>query len=349
MRGLLLPGESERQEMSSHVETFLGQFKRTGIAPAVRREVMNELFFAGRRRQPYRVRFVVMLSFAVTLASIGLLANQLVVVLGAMLLSPLMTPIQAASAALVLGWTKQLIRTLALVAFGAAWTIGLSWVIGVISPERAVLPDTLLAMTNPTLYDLLIALIAGAASAYVIIRRDRSTLPGAAVAVSLVPPLAAAGLTISSGDLDLALAATLLFVTNLVAIILAAAGMLLFMGFTPGKMLDRNRDQIRRAILITTIMAILIAMPLAAHSSQLIEEARDRNQVELAVRDWLNPREDDFDVLAINIDGNTVEIDLIGPHEPAGIVTLTHEISSHLGPDTRVLVRWIQRNEIRMR
>lgn len=335
--------------MSSPIESFLGQFKRTGISPEHRRAVMNELFFAGRRRQPYRIRFVVMLSFAVSLASVGLLANQIIVVLGAMLLSPLMTPIQAATAALVLGWSRRLLRTLALVAFGAIWTIGLSWIIGTISPERAVLPDTVLSMTNPTLYDLLIALLAGAASAYAIIRRDHSTLPGAAVAVSLVPPLATAGLTISSGNHDLALAAGLLFVTNLVAIILAAAGMLLFMGFTPSKVLDRRRDQIRRGFIVTTIITILIAIPLGLHSSQLIEDARDRNNVEQAVGDWLELWDEDFDVSEIIIDGNQVKIDLIGPREPAGTAALTNEIIGHMGPDTRVNVRWIQRNEIRIR
>lgn len=335
--------------MSTPIESFLGQFKRTGISAATRREVLNQLFFAGQRRQPYRIRFVVMLSFAVSLASVGLLANQIIVVLGAMLLSPLMTPIQAASAALVLGWTRQLLRTLALVGFGAIWTIGLSWMIGVVSPERAVLPDTVLSMTNPTLYDLIIALLAGAASAFSMLRQDHSTLPGAAVAVSLVPPLAATGITISSGNWDLAFSAFGLFLTNLVAIVLAGAGMLLFMGFTPSKVLDRKRDQIRRGFLITTIITVLITVPLAVHSSQLIETARDRNNVEHAVGDWLDLWDEDFDVSEIIIDGNRVEIDLIGPHEPAGTATLINEIVGHLGPDTRVEVRWIQRNEIRMR
>ncbi len=335
--------------MSSPIRSFLDQFKRSGISAATRREVLNQLFFAGRRRKPYRVRFVVLLSFAVSLASVGLLANQIIVVLGAMLLSPLMTPIQAASAALVLGWTKQLLRTLALVGFGALWTVGLSWFIGVISPDRAVLPDTVLSMTNPTLYDLIIALLAGAASAYAMIRRDHSTLPGAAVAVSLVPPLAATGIAISSGHHDLAFSAFGLFITNLVAIILAAGGMLLFMGFTPTKVLDRKRDQIRRGFIVTAIITILIAVPLAIHSSNLIQESRDRNHVEQAVGNWLDLWDEGFDVSEIIIDGNVVKVDIIGPREPAGTAAMTTEIVEHLGPDTRVEVRWIQRNEIRFR
>lgn len=335
--------------MSTPIESFLSQFKRSGISAATRREVLNQLFFAGRRRRPYRIRFVVLLSFAVSIASVGLLANQIIVVLGAMLLSPLMTPIQAASAALVLGWTKQVLRTLALIAFGAIWTIGISWFIGTISPDRAVLPDTVLSMTNPTLYDLIIALLAGAASAYAMIRRDHSTLPGAAVAVSLVPPLAASGIAISSGHHDLAFSAFGLFITNLVAIVLAASGMLLFMGFTPAKVLIRKRDQIRRGFIIAGIFTILIAVPLGIHSANLIQESRDRNHVEQAVRDWLDLWEEDFDVSGINIDGHVVEIDLVGPREPTGTVALTTNIVGHLGPETRVEVRWIQRNELRLR
>lgn len=324
------------------------RWTRQDLSPEERREILSQLFFDGDRRRPYLYRFFTLLTLAVVIASFGLMADSAAVVIGAMLVAPLMTPIQAVAASLVMGWEKRQLRSLGLVAVGAAWSIGLGYGLGLIAPDRVTLPGEVLARTSPTLFDLAIALAAGAAGAYTLVRRESSALPGVAVAVALVPPLAVVGLTLENGDGDLALGALLLFGTNLVAIILAASLVLLVTGFTPRSLAERHRALIRRGVFLSVIAVLVVAVPLGVHSQRIISDARDRHNVEDAIDTWLGD-EDDYDVTLIHIDGDDVEIEIVGPREPADLGLLGEAINEHLGEDGSVSVRWIQRTEIVVR
>jgi uncharacterized hydrophobic protein (TIGR00271 family) len=323
--------------------------RRVDLSPEERREVLNQLFFDGERRRPYLFRFATLLSLSVAIASFGLLADSTAVVIGAMLVAPLMTPIQAAAASLVMGWTRRQLYTLGLVVAGATWAIALGYFFGLITPDRAVLPGEVLARTNPTLLDLGVALAAGAAGAYTLVRKESSAIPGVAVAVALVPPLSTVGITLETGRGDLALNALLLFATNLFAITMAASLVLLIVGFTPQALMARNRSLIRRGFAISAVAVVLITVPLGIHSYNIVSQASERHDVERAVRDWIGYDDEEFDVISVDIDGNHIWIDIVGPSEPTGVILLNQTIADRLGPDTTTHVRWVQRNEVRMR
>lgn len=323
--------------------------KRADLSAQERRDVLNQLFYDGERRKPYLYRFYTLLSLAVAIASFGLLADSTAVVIGAMLVAPLMTPIQAAAASLVMGWGRRQLYTVSLVGTGAIWAIALGYFFAFLTPDRAVLPNEVLARTSPTLLDLAVALAAGAAGAYTLVRKESSAIPGVAVAVALVPPLATVGITLEAGQSDLAARALLLFATNLFAIIAAAAIVLLIVGFTPQALKQRHRAQIRRGFIITGIAVTLITIPLAVHSYNIVTAATERHEIEQAVRDWIGPDNEEFDVLSVDIDGDHIWIDIIGPSEPPGVILLNQSIADRIDKDTIVHVRWVQRNEILMR
>ena len=338
------PKRGEPETALSALWSFL-KWNQQELTPEERREVLSQLFFERERRLPYLRRFATLLSLSVAIASFGLLTDSTAVVIGAMLVAPLMTPIQAVAASMVMGWERRQLNSLLLVAVAALWSVLLSYFFGLLGPDRIELPNEVLSRTSPTLFDLGIALAAGAAGAYTIVRRESSAIPGVAVAVALVPPLAVIGITLENDEADLAAGALLLFATNLAAIVFAAAIVLLITGFAPRALLELRGHRVRRGVVIAIIAVALISIPLGIHSKQIIDDARDRHEVEEAIATWLS-HDEDLDIVTVDIDGNEVIIDIVGPRQPGQLETLDELISEHMGDDTTVSVRWVQRADI---
>ena len=139
-----------------------------------------------------------------------------------MLVAPLMTPLLGVGLALTQGNPVLFRETILTVARGflVAFLIGVLmgfWLGGLPTPEMD-------ARGAPSLIDLLVAMLSGIAAAYATSRPNLSSaLPGVAIAASLVPPIATAGLAMHVGDLDLAVGSLMLFFTNIVAIAVGTA------------------------------------------------------------------------------------------------------------------------------
>ena len=166
--------------------------------------------------------FMVLIAIAATLASLGLLADNTTIIIGAMLVAPLMQPSIAIAAGIAT-------RHFALVrrGFGTLLTgIPVAILIAIICNTlvQNVLPTTqMLALSRPTTIDVLIAFASGFMGAYATVRKDISTvLAGVAIAVSLTPPLCALGLFLAIGRSEQAMGAGLTFLANVVCVVLAA-------------------------------------------------------------------------------------------------------------------------------
>jgi uncharacterized membrane protein len=112
-----------------------------------------------------------------------------------------------------------------LVVAGAAAAIGIGYVVGitVVNDIVAATNSRVAGRVSPRLIDLIAAVATGVVGSVALARRDiADTLPGVAIAISLVPPLSVVGLTLESGEPDEALGALLLFVTNVAAILATA-------------------------------------------------------------------------------------------------------------------------------
>lgn len=171
-----------------------------------------------------------LLTLSVVIATMGLLRNSGAVVIAAMLVAPLMTPILGVAAAMVMGWLKRAVALALTVCLAACACVLMAWFMVYVAdvPRGILIPDQVLARTDPGTEDLIVALAAGVAGAYVQIKKSElSLLPGAAIGVSLVPPLSAAGILLYFGEPAEAYEAGLLFATNLGAIILSACAVYL--------------------------------------------------------------------------------------------------------------------------
>ena len=222
-----------------------------------------------RRGSRLSVDFLTMLGLAAAIASLGLLQDSPAVVIGSMLLAPLMTPMIGSGLALAqanakLGW-----NSLVSIVSGFLLTLAMSCIIAVVTPGEEM-TSQVLARGSPNLLDLMIALFSGCAAAYALARPSLvGAVAGVAIATALVPPLCSAGISIAYREYFIAQGAALLFVTNLVAIVLGAAGTFRYLGVTSAEASATQRRWVSRTLGILGVAVIALAYPL--------ERALDRN------------------------------------------------------------------------
>jgi uncharacterized hydrophobic protein (TIGR00271 family) len=283
-------------------------------------------------------RFTIMLTLSVVVAVMGLSADSAAVVIGAMLLAPLMTPVLASAACLSMSLVRKSFRSLLKVALATAWCIAIGYVISRLLPDGP-LPGEVEARTRPDIRDLVVALAAGAAGAYATVRRDvSSSLPGVAVAVALVPPLGTVGITLEAGNLDLAAGALLLYVTNLAAIIFAGVMVFIATGFVPPRRLANTAVQLLVAAVVALAVVVVVAVPLYNRSAAVVERVQEEVLAAQIVDEWLGGLELSPEV---DVQDGQVLVRLRGFDAPPDDQVLTQSLQRQLG-DVSVLVEWVR-------
>lgn len=225
------------------------------------------------------VNYFVLIVLSCIIATLGLLLDSGAVIIGAMLVAPLMSPILAFSLGLVLGDVR-LIRLSIEAGFkGVALAIIIAVFIGVFSPFKG-LTGEIMARTQPTLLDLAVALASGMAGAYALARKDVSAaLPGVAIAAALMPPLGAVGLGLSLGDAQVAGGAFLLFITNVGSISLAGAIVFTLLGVRPQTWRPETQRQIWRRLSSLVLLLLVIAAPLAVIMGGVVRDTAARQAI----------------------------------------------------------------------
>ncbi|MEM6672341.1 MAG: DUF389 domain-containing protein [Planctomycetota bacterium] len=191
--------------------------------PTLDRDRRRELYETLERGGTLSADFVVMMMLSAGIAAFGLVQSSASVVIGAMLVAPLMTPIVAAGMALIQANRKLFRTSMTAMASGVFGGVLAAAIVGLLSPWDDLSAE-IVARGSPNLFDLGIALLSGIAAAFALARPGLAgTLVGVAIAVALVPPLASSAIAAVKGEASIAGGAALLFVTNLIAILLGAA------------------------------------------------------------------------------------------------------------------------------
>lgn len=205
------------------------RFQWLKTSPARLQQVTEDI---GYGSEP-KVSFYALLMTASLIASFGLILNSGAAIIGAMLVCPLMTPMLGISLSLVRGDPALLGRAIRAEAFGVVLSIGIAAFLGLF-PLALEVNKEMLALTEPTLLDLLVAGLAGFAGTYAMIdSRLSPALPGVAIATSIMPPLANTGLCLAVGAYHGAWGSFLLFLANFLTILLVSAGTFFAAGVSP--------------------------------------------------------------------------------------------------------------------
>lgn len=299
-----------------------------------RRRVITALFHEGEALLPFLRRYVTTMSLSVAIAVLGIRANSPTVVIGAMMVAPLMGPVLAVAAALVMGWRRRFLTSLLLGTAASAGAVVLAFAIALLLPGPSEsLPSELLARTSPNLVDLAVALAAGAAGAYGYVQeRSGDALAGAAVAVALVPPLAVVGMSLAAGEIELARGAGFLFLANVTGITLSGAATFVVSGFVPGRPLAAARWPTFRWI---AVAVLAVAVPIHFGRATLIPLTEQSGTVQEAVESWTGfvPFGTDIVDIGVEVEDGITIIELIlagGGHLPP-VRDLAADLADDLG------------------
>lgn len=243
--------------------------------------------------------FIVMITISSVLASIGLLQNSAAVIIGAMLVAPLMSPLMGFGVGLAIGELNMMRRSFQTVMQGVFIVLATSWFIGFVSSAN-IATSEMLARGEPTFLDMMVALASGAAGSFALARRDvPAALAGVAIAAALVPPICTTGLAIAVGDADLAIGAGTLTLVNIVCISLAAGGVFALLGIRRAE----GIPTVRR-IAMSVILLILLALPLG----HLLYQANQESILKYETEQVIESQFEGTTVTDIEIEGEDVTV-----------------------------------------
>lgn len=221
--------------------------------------------------------FYAMMATACLIASFGLIANSAAVIIGAMLVCPLMTPMLGIALALVLGDMTLLGRSLRSEIIGICFSIAIAALLGL--PLALKATPEMIALTTPSLFDLLVAVLAGFAGTFALIdARLSPVLPGVAIATSIMPPLANTGLCLSMGAYQGAMGSFLVFLANFLAILIVAAATFIVAGMAP-QLRHFNSREILRSFGVPIVSFVLLSAYLTYTLVAIVQERNQRKAI----------------------------------------------------------------------
>lgn len=250
------------------------------------------------------------LMLAILIASIGLNVNSTAVIIGAMLISPLMSGILTMGYSLAIRDLTMLRK--ASVSFGTQVIISLitSTIYFSLSPLTEATQE-MIARTSPTLWDVLIALFGGIAGSIGNTRQKKSNvIPGVAIATALMPPLCTAGYGLTTGQLKFILGAFYLFTINTLFITLSAALVTKLLGIPCHQDVSvQKQKRINRIIAVITIVTVIPSMLVGAYTVYV-------SMLERNINDYLSKefRFSDAQLVQSNVDNlnKVISVSLVG-------------------------------------
>jgi uncharacterized hydrophobic protein (TIGR00271 family) len=234
-----------------------------------------------------RFDFFLLVVLSCSIATLGLITNSPAVIIGAMLVAPLMSPLIGIGLASITGNAVLLRNAFSALLVGALLAVVLATFMTLVNNQLPFfsiqeLPQEVLARTRPTPIDLVIALAGGVAAAYAMTQPNLSAaLPGVAIATALMPPLCTIGIGIALNRWDVAGGATLLFITNAITIAFASVLVFFLRGFSSN--LRIKNHQIPRSLVLAALLTALLLVPLSYFSFQFFKEASENRLINTVV------------------------------------------------------------------
>ena len=211
------------------------------------------------------------LAFAIIVASVGLNTNSIAVIIGAMLISPLMGPIFGIGYGLGTNDTSFLKKSFKNLIVMVVISVLASTVYFLVSPLELENHTELLTRTNPTIYDVFIALFGGSAGIIEISRKDKGTvISGVAIATALMPPLCTAGFGLATGSLKYFAGALYLFSINSIFIAIATLLAVKYLKFPMATFTDPAKQ--KRVSRWIAALVIIIIIPSVYSAVIMIRE-----------------------------------------------------------------------------
>ncbi len=176
--------------------------------------------------------FYFLLAISAVIVTVGLIKSNLILIIGGMLVAPLLSPILSLSLAILILDLKVFLRSIIIFILSALASLFVSAMIGLISDFNLTELDYLLLMKDIGLFTMIIPMAAGAAASFTWAKKNLSgALPGVAVTVTLLPPLAIMGLALAAKNYEIFTTALGVYALNVLGIVVGSLFIFLIMGF----------------------------------------------------------------------------------------------------------------------
>ena len=207
---------------------------------------------------------------AILIASIGLNMNSIPTIIGAMLISPLMTPILGVGFALAILDTKLLKKSFKILFIQVAVSLLASTLYFLLSPISYASTE-IIARTSPTIWDVVIAFVGGLAGIIGARKKEANNIvPGVAIATALMPPVCTVGYSIATGNLEYMIGASYLFSINCSFIMIATyIGTNVMMVNNPYVKHNRKASKMRKILILVSLVLII---PSLASATALVRD-----------------------------------------------------------------------------
>lgn len=218
------------------------------------------------------------LACAIVIASVGLNVNSTAVIIGAMLISPLMTPIVGAGFGLGMYDFELVKKSIKNIVIATLVGLFVSTIYFYISPFKEVQSE-ILARTSPNIYDILIAFFGGLVGVIAVTRVEKGNpIPGVAIATALMPPLCTAGYALATGNYIFFGGAMYLYTINCVFICIATFIIVKFLKYPVIKHIDlKHQRQVKRGI---TALILIMIIPSIYFAYKLFDEKKYKQKTE---------------------------------------------------------------------
>ncbi|MBN1267360.1 MAG: DUF389 domain-containing protein [Anaerolineales bacterium] len=223
------------------------------------------------------------------IATFGLITDSAPVIIGAMLVAPLMSPLLGLSLASLNGDEVLLSRAITAILRGAILTVVMGFVLTWIGRYLPFTPliepsSQVIAQTHPSPFDLGVSIAGGVAAAFALAMPEISAaLPGVAIATAFEPPLCTIGIGLALGDLGMAGGALLLFLTNTAAIVFAGVFTFFILGFRP-KQLDIRWRSLPRSLVVSAVLVLVLVIPLIFLSATFVRQGKEEIEIRRTVQ-----------------------------------------------------------------
>lgn len=325
------------------VPDFRAIARKIGFDPDYLEAFEQKLFISGPRSARRFTNFFVLLLLATVIATYGVLSDSTATVIGAMIVAPLMGPIMATAAAVVIGSLDRAWRSLILVVVGVICVILLSLVLSWLVPDIRISfteNGEITSRIAPGLMALLTALASGAAGAFITSREEiADSMGGVAIAISLVPPLCVVGISLSQGAWGPATGAFMLFMTNFLAILLAGGITFMIGGLGRLAYTGESQRMRRRSFMVIIFGTLLITIPLSVTSYQAIDRSLETRAASQDVAAWLDGTT--HSMVRVDVNGDRVLATIEGSGELRPLRDLANQLAETLKRPVRVDLRTI--------
>ncbi len=256
--------------------------------------------------------FFLLVVLSCSIATQGLVTDSPAVIIGAMLVAPLMSPIIGIGMSSITGDSFLARDSATALLRGAVLAVLLSSLMTLINAKLPFvvlqeLPGEILARTHPSPIDLSIALAGGLAAAYALTRPNISAaLPGVAIATALMPPLCTVGVGLALTRWDVAGGALLLFITNAITIAFAAALVFFLRGFSPDTHIVNHR--LPHTLVISAVITLTLLVPLTYYSVQFFQQANENRLINEVVNSEVAKLDAKLEDLTVSHTANALDM-----------------------------------------